>query len=183
MKQSRKRILYLLTIVIGIIIADAVSKAMVYRFIPNIRFASSFFPYGGIAVFKDWLGIDLSLVHVTNRGSAWGMFSSHHLFLLIVRSLVTFIMILHLVFFNEIKARDIPLALIIAGAMGNIFDCFLYNHVIDMIYFIFWGYSFPVFNLADMSISIGVFLILLHALYSKITFKEKLPSSNQSINS
>jgi signal peptidase II len=50
--------------------------------------------------------------------------------------------------------------LIIAGGIGNILDYFIYGHVVDMFHFILWGYSFPVFNVADASIFMGIVSLL-----------------------
>lgn len=56
----------------------------------------------------------------------------------------------------------ILLALIIGGALGNIYDRVIHGYVIDFIAFSFW----PVFNLADIFLSVGVFLIII--FYGKI---------------
>lgn len=56
----------------------------------------------------------------------------------------------------------ILLALIIGGALGNIYDRVMHGYVIDFIAFSFW----PVFNLADIFLSVGVFLLIL--FYGKI---------------
>lgn len=50
-------------------------------------------------------------------------------------------------------------ALVIAGAFGNLFDRFLYGHVIDFVLFHVGTWSFAVFNLADSFITIGAVLI------------------------
>jgi signal peptidase II len=51
-------------------------------------------------------------------------------------------------------------AMIIAGALGNIIDRFIYGHVVDYVLFYTQTWSFAVFNLADSFISVGAFLIL-----------------------
>lgn len=61
--------------------------------------------------------------------------------------------------FNRDSSWQIPLILIIAGAVGNVADFFLYGHVVDMLHFVFWGYDFPIFNVADSAISIGIGLL------------------------
>ncbi|RWX76817.1 signal peptidase II [Neorhizobium lilium] len=55
-------------------------------------------------------------------------------------------------------------ALIIAGAIGNLIDGFLYGHVIDYILFHTANWSFAVFNLADSFISIGAALVIIDEL-------------------
>jgi len=66
-------------------------------------------------------------------------------------------------------SKDRPLAhigfaLIIAGAIGNLIDGFLYGHVIDYILFHTATWSFAVFNLADSFISIGAGLVIIDEL-------------------
>ncbi|CAD7052005.1 signal peptidase II [Pseudorhizobium endolithicum] len=55
--------------------------------------------------------------------------------------------------------------LIVAGALGNLVDGFLYGHVIDYILFYTSTWSFAVFNLADSFISIGAVLVILDELF------------------
>jgi signal peptidase II len=50
--------------------------------------------------------------------------------------------------------------MIIAGALGNIIDRFIYGHVVDYVLFYTQTWSFAVFNLADSFISVGAVLIL-----------------------
>ncbi|WP_319517316.1 signal peptidase II [uncultured Martelella sp.] len=50
-------------------------------------------------------------------------------------------------------------ALVVAGALGNILDHFIYGHVVDYIRFHIGGWTFPIFNLADSYITVGAVLI------------------------
>lgn len=56
-------------------------------------------------------------------------------------------------------------ALIIAGALGNIIDRFIYGHVVDYVLFYTQTWSFAVFNLADACITIGAGLVLLQEIF------------------
>ncbi len=51
--------------------------------------------------------------------------------------------------------------MIIAGALGNILDRFLYGHVVDYVLFHTGSWSFAVFNLADSFITVGACLVVL----------------------
>lgn len=113
----------------------------------------------GISVFRNWLGIDFSLEYVMNTGAAWGFFSSMQLGLLWGRCAIILALLAYL-FFSEFSfSRSLALVSILSGAIGNVLDFFIYGHVVDMFYFRFWGYSFPVFNIADASIFCGVVLL------------------------
>lgn len=66
-------------------------------------------------------------------------------------------------------------ALIIAGAIGNLIDGFLYGHVVDYILFHTATWSFAVFNLADSFISIGAGLVILDEIFGG---KNKRPADS-----
>lgn len=118
------------------------------------------YPYGGIAVFQDFFGIDFSIVHATNRGAAWGILSSYQYVLLVGRITLILAALVWMVFYNKNRNYSLPLALIITGAIANVVDTFFYGHVIDMLKFTFWGYEYPVFNVADSAIFVGVFWMI-----------------------
>lgn len=167
MTISIARMFRLLLVIFAILLVDFVTKYIVHHGVPITMWSAPVYPYGGIPVFQNFLGIDLSINHVTNRGGPWGVVSSHHTSLLILRIFAIFCISIHLLFFNQIKFREIPLCMIIGGALGNVLDSFFYGHVIDMIQFVFWGHPFAVFNVADACISIGVGLMLVQACLHK----------------
>lgn len=68
-------------------------------------------------------------------------------------------------------------ALIVAGAIGNLIDGFLYGHVVDYILFHTESWSFAVFNLADSFISIGAGLVILDEIFGPS--KKHEPSSGE----
>jgi signal peptidase II len=153
--------LFIALFVLGL---DFASKSYMCRELSWTVFSSPAFPYGGVPVFRDFCGIGFSLNLVTNHGAAWGAFASYQHILQLLRMAATFAIIVHLIFFNRIPQRRIPLALIAAGASGNIIDYYLYGHVIDMFHFSFWGHHFPTFNVADSAIFCGVALLILEPL-------------------
>jgi signal peptidase II len=57
-------------------------------------------------------------------------------------------------------------ALIIGGAAGNLLDRVMRGRVVDFIYVHYYTWSYPVFNIADSAITIGVAIILLHSMFS-----------------
>lgn len=151
-----------------LILLDQMSKYWIQAHVPLM---SHFFqyPYGGIPVFQNLGGIDFAIVHATNKGAAWSLFSQHQFLLVAVRIVLVGALTVYLLIGKLAKWQQIPLTFIIAGAIGNIADYFLYGHVIDMLYFNFWGYDYPVFNIADSAIFIGVFWLLLDSFCKKVT--------------
>ncbi len=98
---------------------------------------------------------------MTNTGTAWGLFSNFQIPLLIVRILIICGLLGYLLFFRPAKYLRLPLFIIAAGALGNILDFFLYGHVIDMFYFIFYKYSYPIFNIAYSAIFCSIVYLIL----------------------
>jgi len=105
----------------------------------------------------------LHLTYVQNRGASFGLFQGQRGFLLLVG-----LAVIGLVFYFHLKIKSrgflqIPLGLIWGGSLGNLCDRLLRHYVVDFIDFRFW----PVFNLADTMINIGVFLIILNMVFIK----------------
>ncbi|MDD3400666.1 MAG: signal peptidase II [Eubacteriales bacterium] len=107
------------------------------------------------------------LTYVQNRGAAWGILSNATIVLIII----TFIFCGLLVWLtirnhkNFTTLSRIIVALIFAGAVGNLIDRVLLGYVRDMIEVTF--VSFPVFNIADSSIVIGTILLVIEVLFIK----------------
>ena len=139
-----------------ILVLDVVTKFYTQAYLPEMYGAYFRYPYGGIGVFSDFLGVQFSLVHAINRGAAWGLFAEFQKPLLYLRIILIGFLTIYVFLWNKQKELRIPLMLVLAGAVGNVLDYFIYGHVIDMFYFIFWGYSYPVFNVADSAIFIGI---------------------------
>jgi len=159
--------LKLFFLVLAILAIDFVSKGMIHSYILPIELAPSFFPFGGISVFRDFFGIDFCIHHVTNRGAAWGIGSGVQDLLLLVRIGVVIGLVMYLLRSFKGRQHRYPLAMIVAGGLGNIIDYFIYGRVIDMFHLVFWGYSYPVFNVADASICLGIVWLLFHSILRK----------------
>jgi len=145
--------------------ADQFSKAIVNVYLPVINSSLYWYPYGGIGIFQNIAGIEFSINHWTNTGAAWGFFGEYQYFLIILRVFLIAGLSIFLAFFNRHPSWRFPLVLIIAGALGNVIDFFVYGHVVDMLHFVFWGYDFPVFNIADSAISIGIVSLFLLSFF------------------
>lgn len=144
-----------------LIFFDLLSKFLVVQYLPSSDLFIYSYPYGGIPVFKDFLGIQFSINYVANTGAAWGLFGDHQVLLLWARIILISSLLLYLTCFNKQKSWTLPLTFICAGAIANVSDYFFYGHVVDMLHFILWGYDFPVFNIADAAISVGVGLFFI----------------------
>lgn len=108
-----------------------------------------------------------SLVHVTNDGAAFGSFKNNNTFF-IVLSCVAFVFVVALLLRRRSadRLRDISLALLLAGIMGNLTDRLMHGHVIDFALFdlhIPFAHPWPAFNVADSCIFIAVFCFIFHS--------------------
>ena len=162
-----KRFLLLVLAAIGIFTLDAVSKHFVSLYLPEITRSTDNFPYGGIPLFKDWMGIDFSINHATNKGAAWGLFAYLQTYLVYLRIAVIGGILTYLLFVKSQFSRQFALTLVLTGALGNVVDYFIYGHVVDMFHFRFWGYTYPIFNIADSSIFCGVASLFFQSLFSR----------------
>lgn len=152
---------YAILVVVVLLFLDQGSKWMVQAYLPQADHFLLQYPYGGIGVFRNFLGVEFSINHVTNTGAAWGMLGHYQTPLVFLRIFLICALCLYCFFYRGRGLHLLPLLLVIGGAIGNVLDYFIYGHVIDMFHFVFWGYDFPVFNMADSAISIGIAALFL----------------------
>lgn len=100
-----------------------------------------------------------------NRGAAFGILEGQQWFFIVI----TVVVVCGIVWYLN-KARKtrklLPtaLALVLGGAIGNFLDRILNGEVVDFLMFNFGSYTFPIFNVADSCIVVGVGLIILDTL-------------------
>ena len=108
----------------------------------------------------------LRLTHVTNTGSAFGLFQGQTFPLTIVSLVsVTVLLLYALLFYRRFPFLDnwlawVGLSLILGGTVGNLIDRLRLGYVTDFIDFGFW----PAFNLADSAVVVGV-IIFAYSLF------------------
>jgi len=165
--MTKKRAFFLILIALSVFCVDFETKALVKILISPIHQGGAIFPFGGVSVFENFLGIDFCLNQAANRGMAWGMLSSFQELLLVARIVVIGGLIVYTVRSSKAGPYQAPLAMVIGGAVGNVVDYFIYGHVVDMFHVIFWGYSYPIFNVADAAIFCGVSWMVLKSMQMK----------------
>jgi signal peptidase II len=136
-----------------VLVLDRITKRLVMA---NLRPGESWNPVAGL---ERWV----SLTYVTNTGAAFGLFPDYG----VVFMIIAVVVIVGIIFYYRYLAVpgnpwliQISLGLQLGGALGNLVDRLLYGHVIDFVDFKFW----PVFNVADSSLSVGVAILAFYLL-------------------
>ena len=123
-------------------------------------YASAILATGGIAVLPDFF--DFDLVH--NKGAAFGLFAElsplWRASLLNGVAGVASIFLLFLLYRSRRRWDTFGLGLVLGGALGNLIDRVRMGSVVDFIHLHWYDLSWPVFNLADGAISLGVGFLL-----------------------
>lgn len=139
------------TIIISIILLciDQISKLLVVNLLTKTD---------SITIIKNFF----YLTYINNDGAAFSILVGKRIFLILIAVLVI-VMLIRCIKKNNIqnKLELVSISLIIGGSLGNLMDRVVRGYVIDFLDFKLFNYNFPIFNLADTFIVIGVFLLLL----------------------
>ncbi len=113
---------------------------------------------------------------VENSGIAFGInFAGGKIFFAITASLASILILYYLWNVrNESFFLRLSLGLILGGAFGNLIDRFMYGRVTDFLDFSLGIYHWPVFNIADSAVTVGMFMYLYYTLSkSKIKIQDE----------
>ncbi len=138
--------------IIGLIVLvlDYISKYIVVNFMAEGQ---------SITLIKGFF----SLTSHRNQGAAWGMLQGEMIFFYIVTA---FALGLFYYLYKEMDSENIfvllSLGMMIGGTMGNFIDRVFFGEVVDFLDFIIpvFNYNFPIFNIADIGLSLGVTIII-----------------------
>ncbi|WP_145430726.1 signal peptidase II [Staphylococcus haemolyticus] len=138
-----------LIVAIAILIIDQVTKRIIattmnigdsYKVIPNF----------------------LNITSHRNNGAAWGILSGKMGFFYIITIVILIVLVLF--YIKEAKYNlfmQVAISLLFAGALGNFIDRLVNGEVVDFVDTNIFGYDFPIFNVADSSLTIGVLFIII----------------------
>lgn len=139
------------TIILSLIflVIDQISKILVTNFLPTstrIEIINNFF----------------YIIPTNNTGAAFSILLGKRLLLIVVAILIIGILLYHIKK-NKIeeKINILSYSLIIGGSLGNLLDRIIRGAVIDFISIKIGNYNFPIFNIADTLIVVGVFLLII----------------------
>ena len=147
-------------IAVGVLLLDRLSKRLVAKDISL---------HDNITVIKRVFYI----THVENRGAAFGLFndspSEWKIGLLVLFSVVALVIVSALLWrsCHTMTATAVGLALILGGALGNLWDRVLNGRVVDFLLVYIGSYQWPAFNVADSAIVVGAGLLVYEILFVK----------------
>lgn len=136
-------------------------------------------PHGSIALLGDFL----RLTYVENPGMAFGIEIDNKILFNILSIFAVLVIFYYLFKLRSHVFMRISFAVILGGAFGNLFDRFLRGRVVDFLdieffdihltggSFLLWSlpqysmYRWPVFNVADMAVSLGMLIIIFSAFF------------------
>ena len=109
-----------------------------------------------------------SITYVKNTGAAWSILSSNTW----IVTAISILIIIGIIFYiykyaSKNKLEVIALSMILGGAMGNLIDRIMNGYVVDFLDFNLFGWNYPIFNLADTFIVIGVILYIIYVWRNK----------------
>jgi len=152
-----KKNIYSLSLIFFLFLADRISKYLVLNLFktsdePNI-------------VITSFLKFEL----IWNNGIAFGLLSFEENFYYNVLTAIIVLITIFLIFLmiKAVNVEKFGFCLIIGGSFGNIFDRLSYSSVIDFIDFNIGNFHWFIFNVADIFITIGVFILIMFELLKK----------------
>ncbi len=179
-KEMQKKRIYIYIITFVGLVIDQVSKMLInYEFnnLSCVNCLSEFITSGGmykgfnvipgkgLEIIKDFFYI----IHVKNTGGAWGIFSGNVTLLALVSAFVVIVLYLFLRKEKEVTKLSITYyGLLFGGIIGNLIDRLFYGYVIDFFNFYIFGYDYPVFNIADIFIVLGIILMVIDLVRGEI---------------
>ena len=141
-------------IILGIVILDQVTKIMIVN---EVAYAANNVVIPGF----------FSITHRVNTGAAWSVFEGQMtmFYIITVVALVIFGYYFKDVDFKNKKMYSLGISILIGGTIGNFIDRIRVQGVIDFLDFVIFGYDFPVFNVADIALNVGIGLFIIAVMF------------------
>lgn len=160
----------IVSIISAVLILDQITKYLARIFLQPIH---------SVSIIGDFF----RLTYVENPGIAFGLRINNKLFFSFLSVVAVLIIFYYLFTLRDHKNLRVTFAMIIGGAFGNLIDRFLFGRVVDfldfefidlrippfkLLFLNFSGYSmerWPVFNVADIAVTLGMVIIIYNALF------------------
>lgn len=113
------------------------------------------------------------ITYTKNNGAAWSILEDKRILLLIITVFILFLINKYMNKEELNKLENFVYGMIIGGIVGNLFDRIFYKSVVDFIDFRIFGYNYPIFNLADSFIVIGIIILIIMSIKGEIHERNK----------
>lgn len=172
MAKGHSRLKLILIVTTSILVLDQLTKWLAKVYLKPVHSVSV-------------IGKFFRLTYVENPGIAFGIRVDNKVFFTLLSLLALIVIFYYLFTIRHQTIVTIAFASILGGAIGNLVDRFLYGRVVDFLdfdffnmnlpsfkflFFRFHGYAmdrWPVFNVADMAVSVGMIIIIFTALFTR----------------
>ena len=101
------------------------------------------------------------LEYALNTGAAWSILNNKQALLIIISIILMIILFMFNKKFKENKRNNIAFGLLFGGIWGNLVDRIFHSYVIDFLSFKIFNYDYPIFNIADIAVVIGILLLII----------------------
>ena len=157
---NRRRIIFhivAITLIVGLILLDQLLKRY---FKNNYSAGEEKFVIDGFFYFTYTFNTGAAFSFLANK--SWSQ-----LFFKILTGVALVLFVLLYIYSAKRKYKwlSITIVFVLSGAIGNFIDRLMYDGVVDFIGFIFFGWHFPVFNIADICMCVGVIMVIIHFLF------------------
>ena len=102
-----------------------------------------------------------------NTGVAFSMLDGMGIFIIIMSFVVIYFLIQSIRHHKDNMMEVVGYSMVLGGAVGNLFDRIVYGYVIDFLDFYVFGYDYPIFNIADCFIVIGIIILFIVSFFEK----------------
>lgn len=112
-----------------------------------------------------------NIMYVRNTGAAFSIMENSRVLFIVIGMIAIYLIWRFFIKDKQLNNYYIVIySMLIAGIIGNMIDRILYGYVIDYLSFNIFGYSFPIFNLADTFIVVSIIMLI---IYEGVVFKWK----------
>ena len=147
----------LVSVLLGL---DLLFKYLVSTYLTTVNIINNFF----------------SLTYVLNDGAAFSLFASRTYLLILIALICLFFIIYELKNNLDDRILSIGYSLALAGLLGNFLDRLIDGYIIDYLSFKILGYSYPIFNLADILIVVGIVIVIIKEILKERGKKDEVRS-------
>ena len=158
--MKKSNIVLSIVLVIVLLGLDLLFKYLVSTYLKTVNIIDNFF----------------SLTYVLNDGAAFSLFASRIYLLILIAIICLFFIIYELKNNLDDRVLSIGYSLALAGLLGNFLDRLIDGYIIDYLSFKIFTLNFPVFNLADILIVVGIIIAIIKEILKERGKKDDIRS-------